>query len=127
MFKKEITKILKKLTGLKKIQLEIPPDQKMGDFAFPCFVLSKTLKKSPNEITKDLITQIKPNKLMKEVKAIGPYLNFFINQKMLVESVLKSIIKEKNNYGRNNIPKKTILVDLLPIDKPFLRKNFKAF
>ena len=27
--------------------LEIPPDAKLGDYAFPCFKLSKALRKSP--------------------------------------------------------------------------------
>ena len=27
--------------------LEVPPDTKLGDFAFPCFRLSKALRKSP--------------------------------------------------------------------------------
>ncbi|MFH1030435.1 MAG: arginine--tRNA ligase [bacterium] len=35
-------------------ELEIPPDDKMGDLAFPCFWLSKVLKKSPNEIAKEI-------------------------------------------------------------------------
>ena len=33
--------------------LEIPPNNEMGDFAFPCFFLAKEFKKSPNEISKD--------------------------------------------------------------------------
>ena len=27
--------------------LEVPPDTKLGDYAFPCFKLSKVLRKSP--------------------------------------------------------------------------------
>ena len=27
--------------------IEIPPQSEMGDFAFPCFKLAKTLRKSP--------------------------------------------------------------------------------
>ena len=45
--KEEIVKILKKETGLKEINIEIPPSSELGDYAFPCFVLSKKYRKSP--------------------------------------------------------------------------------
>ena len=34
--------------------IEIPRSSGLGDYAFPCFALSKKLKKSPNEIAKKL-------------------------------------------------------------------------
>ena len=33
--------------------VETPPEQKLGDLAFPCFVLAKTLKKAPLLIAKE--------------------------------------------------------------------------
>ncbi|MBU2406824.1 MAG: arginine--tRNA ligase, partial [Nanoarchaeota archaeon] len=54
MFEQEIIKLLKKETKLKEIKLEVPPDQSLGDFAFPCFQLSKKYKKNPVEIAKEL-------------------------------------------------------------------------
>ena len=80
MFQEEIIKVIKKITLLKEVNLEIPPDNNLGDFAFPCFVLSKTFKKNPVEIAKNLSKRIKPNNFIKEVRAVGPYLNFFINK-----------------------------------------------
>ncbi len=38
--------------------LETPPDRKMGDLAFPCFQLAKTLRKAPPMIAKDLCEKI---------------------------------------------------------------------
>ena len=38
--------------------LEIPPSVELGDYAFPCFILSKTLKKSPNEIAAEFAKKI---------------------------------------------------------------------
>ena len=58
-FKEHIVKILKKETKLKEINLEIPPDSNLGDFAFPCFILSKSLKKNPHDIAEDLSKKIK--------------------------------------------------------------------
>ena len=77
-FKKEISKLLKK----EKISIELlqaPPNPEMGDYAIPCFSLSKQLKKSPVEIAKNLQPKFKA-KFLEKVEANGPYLNFFINK-----------------------------------------------
>jgi arginyl-tRNA synthetase len=110
-FQKDIEKILKKHTKLSEINLEIPPDSSLGDFAFPCFVLSKVLKKNPNEIAKELAEKINPDKTIKWVKAVGPYLNFFVNKEQLSEDILKRIFKEKDEYGLQKKTNKTILVE----------------
>lgn len=34
--------------------IEIPPENIPGDFAFPCFRLSQSLKKSPQQIAEEL-------------------------------------------------------------------------
>ena len=38
--------------------LEVPPNSEMGDFSFPCFKLSKALRKSPQAIAEDLSNKI---------------------------------------------------------------------
>ena len=62
MFRGEIDGLLQKQVKLKKDEIlnliEIPPDSKLGDYAFPCFILSKQLKKSPNEIAANITAQI---------------------------------------------------------------------
>lgn len=105
MFKEEIIKLIKQATGLEEVNLEIPPDPNLGDFAFPCFVLSKKLKKNPVEISKDLSTRIRPNEFVKEIKSVGPYLNFFVNKAKLAETTIKKILKEKERYGSSNTGK----------------------
>ena len=75
-FEKKISNELKK--HVDEVKLEIPPDPKMGDYAFPCFPLAKTLKKNPVEICKELEKKIKVSGV--QVKAIGPYLNFFVDK-----------------------------------------------
>tara|TARA_Y100000310_G_scaffold231819_1_gene234527 strand:+ start:6390 stop:8051 length:1662 start_codon:yes stop_codon:yes gene_type:complete len=108
-FKEEITKLLKK--ELKTdIELEIPPKPELGDYAFPCFSLAKVYKKNPNEIAQDLSTKIKKNKSITEIKAIGPYLNFFINKNTLGDQTLDRILKEKDKYGSSNIGKNKKLI-----------------
>ncbi len=108
-FEKEIIKILKKETKLKEINLEIPK-QEFGDYAFPCFVLAKTLKKNPNEIAQDLAKKIKLSNLINKVEVKGPYLNFFCDKGKLADDVIKDVLKQKDKYGSQK-EKKTVLVE----------------
>jgi len=112
MFKKQIISLLEKPTRLKQEEIEnlieIPPSSEFGDYAFPCFVLSKKLKKSPNQIAEDLVKQIKPTKEIEKIDSSGAYLNFFINKQKLAEK----IIKINANFGKSNIGKsKKIVID----------------
>jgi len=108
-FKNKILNLLKKQTGLKTINLETPPES-FGDYSFPCFQLSKKLKKSPNEIALDLSKKIKAD-FLEKTETKGPYLNFFIKKEKLTELILKKIQKEKENYGSKKNNKKTYIVE----------------
>lgn len=110
MFKEHISKLLKKNLDLKEVCLEVPPDSKLGDFAFTCFALAKTKKKNPVEIAKELAQSIEPDDYIKEVKATGPYVNFFINKSKLAEETTKEIQKKKNKYGHSKIGQNEIVV-----------------
>ncbi|MBW2985521.1 arginine--tRNA ligase [Candidatus Woesearchaeota archaeon] len=111
MFKQHITKVLKKETKLKEIPLEIPPNPEFGDYAFPCFILSKKYKKDPVQIAQELAKKIKPDNTIKEIRAIGPYLNFFTNREQLTSDIIKQILKEKDNYGKAKKTNKKIIVE----------------
>ncbi len=115
-FKKAIVLSLKEVTNLPEDEIagfiEIPPDIKMGDYAFPCYSLSKTLKKSPAIIATELLSAIRPVAPVREVKALGPYLNFFIDKAIFSENISKKIFEEKDRYGCSAIGAgKTIVVD----------------
>jgi arginyl-tRNA synthetase len=72
-------------------RLERPKDPSMGDIAFPCFSLSKALKKGPPQISAMLLDGVKQyvaeSKDLQEVNAAGPYLNFFLSTESLAEIV----------------------------------------
>ena len=111
-FKEEIIKFLKKEIKLENIELEVPPNPAMGDYAFPCFVLAKELKKNPVDIAKDLVSKFKSTKLVNEARAIGPYLNFFVNKNKIAQDTIKEILKQKDGYGSSGIGKsKKILLE----------------
>ncbi len=63
--------------------IEIPPSSDFGDYSFPCFALSKTEKKSPDKIAEHFAGKIKLPKEIEKAENKGPYLNFFINKKLL--------------------------------------------
>ena len=111
-FKKEIIEFLRKEAKLENIELEVPPNSEMGDFAFPCFALAKEWKKNPVEIAKELSNKFKPTKLVKGAKSIGPYLNFFVNKEKAAQDTIKEVLKQKDKYGSSGIGKgKKILVE----------------
>lgn len=125
-YRKEISKLLLELEiGMEPDEiiksLETPPNKEMGDFAFPCFRLSKQLRKSPVEIAKDFETKIEST-LFSKIVATGPYLNFFVDEIKFNESVLRRIFSEKQNYGSSKIGEgKNIVIDYSStnIAKPF--------
>ena len=88
--KKEIAIEISKYVKLKQEEIEnlieIPPDEKLGDFALPCFQLAAKMKKNPLEIAKELAKKIKLKNI--KVQAKGPYINFFVDKEKLAEQVL---------------------------------------
>ncbi len=112
MSKQKIINLLSEVTRLKKEEIEdlieIPPNSDLGDYAFPCFVLIKKEKKSPPEIAEKIAKQIPKTKEIEKVQPSGPYLNFFINKKILTEQ----IIKINSNFGKSSLGKnKKIIID----------------
>lgn len=113
--RKEVIKILQKETklGSKEIDslIEIPPDLQFGNFAFPCFVISNKLKKSPHMIAEKLLKKIRPTKNINKVEVKGPYINFFINRSVFNKEVIVKILKEKDSYGKGKKKKEKIMIE----------------
>jgi arginyl-tRNA synthetase len=125
-FVEEIVGLISKDTGLPKDEVrdlvEVPPDQKLGDYAFPCFVLSKKLKKAPNQIAGELTLRLKATDLIEEISAVGPYVNFRVDKAKQAEFVLTRIFDEGEDYGSSDEGRgKTIVIDFSSpnIAKPF--------
>ena len=105
-----------------KQYIEIPPKSDMGDFAFPCFKLAKTLRKSPVQIADDIKEKISEDEYIKKIETKSGYLNFYINNTKLVEEVLEEINNHENDFGKSNEGTgKTVLIDYSApnIAKPF--------
>ena len=90
-----------------KGMIETPQDQKMGDYAFPCFRLAKVLRKAPPLIAKDIADAIRDNDIFSDVQQVNAYVNMFIS---------------KDEYGRSNVGEgKPVIVEFSSpnIAKPF--------
>jgi arginyl-tRNA synthetase len=108
--KQEIAKEI----GTKAESIEEPDE--FGDLAYPCFDLSKTMKRNPKEIAVELAAKIKVN-YIKKVEATGPYINFYIDWPRFSKELLGSINEE---YGSGN-ESETVMMDV------FQANPFKAF
>jgi arginyl-tRNA synthetase len=83
--------------------LELPPDPGMGDYALPCFTLAKSLRKAPNAIAADLQERVVVPEGISEARAVGPYLNFFVDRPWLTEATLEAVAANGADYGSSPI------------------------
>ena len=125
-FKEKIAEKLEKIVNIDKKELlnyiEVPKDNKNGDYSFPCFKLAKELKKAPQVIAEEIKEKIDlVGTGMEKVEVIGGFLNFFISKSEFTQEVLNEITS-KEEYGRAKIGEgRNIVVDYSApnIAKPF--------
>ena len=100
--------------------LEIPPKADMGDYAFPCFQLAKTLRKAPPMIAADIAEKIGDVDIIDRLEVKGAYLNFFLKKEMFVKSMMEHA--SVDNFGSSTVGNgKTICIDY---SSPNVAKNF---
>ncbi len=100
--------------------IEIPPKPEMGDFAFPCFRLAKTMHKAPNIIAADIKEAIGDVDYLDRIEVKGAYLNFFVKTEVFVKSMIEAANSE--NFGGSDIGEgKNICLDY---SSPNVAKNF---
>jgi arginyl-tRNA synthetase len=100
----EIAKRLSALTDstIEPGDLVVPPDSKLGDLAFGCFKLAKSMGKSPAEIAKDLASKFDTkNTDIASVSAAGPYVNFLLSTGFAVHRVIRDIEVSRDQYGNS--------------------------
>ena len=105
-----------------KGMIETPQDQKMGDYAFPCFRLAKVLRKAPPLIAKDIADAIRENDIFSDVQQVNAYVNMFISKEEFVEEVVEEVMAKGDEYGRSNVGEgKPVIVEFSSpnIAKPF--------
>jgi arginyl-tRNA synthetase len=125
-FKEYVIDKLTELTGLDKSivsgAVEIPPEEKMGDLAFPCFPLAKVMRKAPPLIAKDLAEKFVGDSVLDKCEAVGGYVNFFFSREEFISDVVKNVRNAGMDYGKSDMGNgKTVLVEYSSpnIAKPF--------
>lgn len=100
---------------------EYPPDSKLGDLAFPCFRLSKVMRRAPAAIASELKDRLSLD-CIDRIEPAGGYLNFFISDAYLTRDVLGRVLEMKETYGSSDVGKgKTVVFDYSSpnVAKPF--------
>jgi arginyl-tRNA synthetase len=100
--------------------IEIPPKPELGDFAFPCFRLAKTMRKAPQAIAADIKEAIGDVDFLDDIQVQGAYLNFFVNKEIYIKSMLDAAMAP--DFGTQNLGEgQTICIDY---SSPNVAKNF---
>ncbi len=102
--------------------IEIPADQSMGDYAFPCFRLAKTIRKAPPLIAQDVATRIEGSEVFEKVNPVNAYVNMFLNKEAFADQLTKEVLTKGSDYGRSDVGqgRKVIVEYSSPnIAKPF--------
>jgi arginyl-tRNA synthetase len=108
--------------------LETPPNPSMGDIAFPCFQLAKALRKAPPLIAAELAGEV-GGAPIREAKAVGPYLNLFLDQESVARDVIGTILTQGSAYGSRDIGQgRNVPIDLSSpnIAKPFSMGHLRS-
>ncbi len=94
--------------------LEVPPEKNMGDYAFPCFRLSRELKLAPPQIAAALAGEINAPGFS-TAKQMGGYLNFDLNRAQVARRTIEAVLE--GDYGASKIGSgKTVCIDYSSIN-----------
>ncbi|MDP6941394.1 MAG: arginine--tRNA ligase [Planctomycetota bacterium] len=106
-FDSQIRNALAKGLGLdaESLKLERPRDEKLGQFAFPCFRFAKEQKANPKELAQKLADSFQVDSITPS--ATGPFLNFQIDPSALVKRVATDAAQ--SNYGAGNLSGKVVV------------------
>lgn len=109
---KLVSEVMKMTLDEAMLKIEVPARDSNGDYSFPCFSLAKEKKKSPLVIAEEIADKFSKHGLTKEVSNVsfsGGYVNFFLDKKLLADSVLKNV--KKKDFGKLSLEKKKIGIE----------------
>ncbi len=102
--------------------ITVPKDPAMGDYCLPCFKFAKEMKKSPMALAQEIVSRIGAYNFLEKAEAVGGYVNFTLNKKMVATRVVEQILTEGVSYGRSEEGAgKTVCIDFSSVNiaKPF--------
>jgi arginyl-tRNA synthetase len=119
--KKEVIKFIEEslktlgIESLPAIEIGVTPDESLGDLATPVAMsLSKTLKRPPREIAKEIVNSIKQKTTFDKIDIAGPgFINFTFSKEYLY-SELKNFLKDKKGFLRGDFGKgREVLIEFV--------------
>ena len=114
-FKNKVVDLVSSQVDLPKDKIsqliERPKNKKMGDYAFPAFVLAKTMHKNPAEIAKEIAANLTSADFA-NIQAVGPYVNFAIDHEKLISQTLDEVLSEKEHYGDQKLGEGNVPIDM---------------
>ena len=126
-FKKEIAKKISEIIEINCTEIEeyieIPKEKNMGDYAFPCFRLAKSLKKAPIAIAEEINAKLNiKGTCIEKTEVVSGYLNFYVKKEEIIKTVIEEFDEKREDYGKSDYGKgKNIIVEYSSpnIAKPF--------
>lgn len=78
-----------------------PPKPDMGQLAYPCFDLAKERRAPPPKIAAEIAEQLAgaPHDGFTEVRAVGPYVNVFVDGAAAARAVLPDVLGGGESFG----------------------------
>jgi arginyl-tRNA synthetase len=115
-FSAEIARRLAALTSLDEAMAEslltTPPDESVGDYAFPCFALARAQKRNPAEAARDLAAKVEPGERIAGASAHGPYVNFSVRREAFIAWALLEAYRRKGKFGHSDLGQgQTVIVE----------------
>ena len=125
-YKMKIAEIIAKAADMEAEEvcsmIEVPSDEKMGDFAFPCFKLAKVFRKAPPLIAQEIAEKISAEEMFEKVEPVNAYLNMFVSREEMTKDVVSEALAKGEKFAHSDIGagKKVIVEYSSPnIAKPF--------
>ena len=91
--------------------VETPKSSDLGDFAFPTFSLAKIFHQAPKMIASDLVAKIDASPF-EQVKAVGGYVNFYLDKISFAHEVLKAIAQSGEHFGDAKLGEGNVPIDM---------------
>jgi arginyl-tRNA synthetase len=108
--------------------IETPKHSHLGDLAFPCFQLGKTLKKAPAQIANEFAATMS-SPLFSKVAAVGPYVNIHFDGLKAGQEIVSGILEKGKDYGTHTFGEnRTVVLDMSSpnIAKPFSMGHLRS-
>lgn len=102
--------------------IEVPTDEKMGDYAFPCFRLAKEFRKAPDAIAAEIAEKLQKNPMFESVENVNAYVNIKIKRTDFIKDIIEDAVLKGDSFTKSNEGEgKKVLVDYSSpnIAKPF--------